>query len=164
MTAENDTITISPEVERDLEVLLTRYPPEHKEAALLPVLHRLQDEFNWLPRPAVDYAADLLGVSRAKAWGVATFYTMYRKEPVGKYLLQVCTNISCSLLGAAHIVEHIQSRLGIGVGDTTPDGRFTLIEVECLGSCGTAPVMQINNDYYESLTPERVDEILDSLE
>jgi NADH-quinone oxidoreductase E subunit len=94
---------------------------------------------------------------------VASFYTMFNRQPVGENLIQVCTNISCSLLGAEHIVEYLKDKLGIDVGETTPDNKFTLAIVECLGSCGTAPMMQINDTYYESLTEEKIDQILEEL-
>jgi NADH:ubiquinone oxidoreductase subunit E len=94
---------------------------------------------------------------------VATFYTMYNRKPVGKYHLQVCRNLSCSLMGAEHLIEHVAGRLGVRPGETTADGKFTLSTVECLGSCGTAPVMQVNDDYYEDLSEDKVDAILDGL-
>lgn len=138
-----------------------RYP--HPRSALMPALHIVQEELGWLPREALVQVADLLDLTPAEVLSVASFYTMYNRRPVGKYLIQVCTNVSCSLLGAEHLLEHISRKLGIGVGETTPDGLFTLVEVECLGSCGTAPVMQVNERYYEQLTAARVDEILDGL-
>lgn len=138
-----------------------RYP--HPRSALMPALHIVQEELGWLPEEAMVQVASLLGLTPAEVLSVASFYTMYNRRPVGKYLVQVCTNVSCSLLGAEHLLEHISRKLGIGVGETTPDGLFTLVEVECLGSCGTAPVMQVNERYYERLTAERVDEILDTL-
>lgn len=138
-----------------------RYP--HPRSALMPALRIVQEELGWLPGEAVVQVANLLGLTPAEVLSVASFYTMYNRRPVGKYLVQVCTNVSCSLLGAEHLLEHISRKLGIGVGETTPDGLFTLVEVECLGSCGTAPVMQVNERYYERLTAERVDEILDTL-
>ncbi|MGC8839152.1 MAG: NADH-quinone oxidoreductase subunit NuoE [Anaerolineae bacterium] len=138
-----------------------RYP--HPRSALMPALHIAQQELGWLPREALVQVADLLDLTPAEVLSVASFYTMYNRRPVGKYLIQVCTNVSCSLLGAEHLLEHISRKLGIGVGETTPDGLFTLVEVECLGSCGTAPVMQVNERYYEQLTAARVDEILDEL-
>ena len=107
---------------------------------------------------------EVMGLPATQVAAVATFYTMLNKEPVGRHLIQVCTNIACSLLGAEHLVEHIRTKLGIGVGETTPDGKFTLLEVECLGSCGTAPIMQIGDRYYEDLTEEKIDRILAELD
>lgn len=132
----------------------------NREAALIPVLYVAQDEFGWLSTEAMDLVAELLELPPPRVYGVATFYTMFNKEPVGKYHIQVCTNLSCSLLGADHVMEYISAKLGIAVGETTPDGRFTLSSVECLGSCGTAPMMQINDEYHENLTEGKIDVIL----
>ncbi len=134
-----------------------------KEAALIPVLYIAQDEFGWLSTETMDYVAGLLDLPPARVYGVATFYTMFNKQPVGRYHVQVCNNISCSLLGAEHVVEYISNKLGVKVGETTPDNKYTLSTVECLGSCGTAPMMQINDEYYENLTEEKIDRILDEL-
>ena len=141
--------------------LLTRYP--NREAAILPTLYLAQREFGHLSDEAILYVADLLGFTPARIYGVATFYTMYNKKPVGKYHLQVCRNLSCSLMGAEHLIEHVARKIGVRPGETTADGRFTLSTVECLGSCGTAPVMQVNDDYYENLTEESIDAILEGL-
>ncbi|KRT74102.1 MAG: NADH-quinone oxidoreductase subunit E, NADH-quinone oxidoreductase subunit E [Deltaproteobacteria bacterium CSP1-8] len=143
------------------ERMLARYPD--KEAAILPTLHLAQREFGHLSGEAIDYVATLLGFTPARIEGVATFYTMYNRKPVGKYHLQVCRNLSCSLMGAEHLIEHMSRKLGIKPGGTTADGTFTLSTVECLGSCGTAPVMQVNDDYHEDLTEESIDAILDGL-
>lgn len=152
---------LSDKVAEAIRQVQARYP--HPRSALMPALHIVQGELGWLPREALVQVADLLGLTPAEVLSVASFYTMYNRRPVGKYLIQVCTNVSCSLLGAEHLLEHISRKLGIGVGETTPDGLFTLVEVECLGSCGTAPVMQVNERYYEQLTAAKVDEILDGL-
>jgi NADH-quinone oxidoreductase E subunit len=141
--------------------VLTRYPT--KRAAILPTFWLAQQEFGYLSQEAMEYIATLLDLSPAYVGAVASFYTMFNKEPVGKFHVQVCTNLSCTLLGAEHIVECMEKKLGIGLGHTTPDKKFTLSEVECLGSCGTAPVAQINDDYYEKLTPEGVVRLIDEL-
>jgi NADH-quinone oxidoreductase subunit E len=141
--------------------VLTRYPT--KRAAILPTFWLAQQEFGYLSQEVMEYIAKLLDLSPAYVAAVASFYTMLNKEPVGKFHVQVCTNLSCTLLGAEHIVECIEKKLGIGLGQTTPDKQFTLNEVECLGSCGTAPVAQINDDYHENLTPEGVVRLLDEL-
>jgi NADH-quinone oxidoreductase subunit E len=141
--------------------MLARYPD--RQAAILPTLHLAQREFGSLSDGEISYVAELLGFTPAQIEGVATFYTMYNRKPVGKYHLQVCRNLSCSLMGAEHLIEHVSRKLGVAPGGTTADGRFTLSTVECLGSCGTAPVMQINDDYHENLTEESVDAILDRL-
>lgn len=141
--------------------LMERYPD--RRSALLQVLHAVQDEKGWLDMEAIKFIAKLFKLPPAEVYSVASFYTMFNLKPVGKYLIQVCTNISCLINGAEDIVKHIEEKLGIKVGETTSDGKFTLITVECLGSCGRAPAMMINKDYYENLTIEKVDEILDSL-
>jgi NADH-quinone oxidoreductase E subunit len=107
--------------------------------------------------------AEVMELPPTEVASVTSFYTMFNRQPVGENLIQVCTNISCSLLGAEHIVEYIKNKLGIDVGETTPDNKFTLVTVECLGSCGTAPMMQVNDTYYENLTEEKVDRILAEL-
>jgi NADH-quinone oxidoreductase subunit E len=151
----------SAEAKKQVDKLLSRYPT--KEAALLPVLHVAQKEFGYVSPDVEKFVAGVLELPPIKVHAVATFYTMYNKKPVGKYHVQVCTNIGCSLLGADHLVKYIEKKLGIRKGETTADGRFTLIEVECLGSCGTAPVMQVNDDYYENLTEQKIDAILDGM-
>jgi NADH-quinone oxidoreductase subunit E len=155
------SVAFSDAARAEFERLLTRYPD--REAVILPALHLVQREFGYVSDEAIVYIAGLLAVSPARIEGVATFYTMYNRKPVGKYHVQICRNISCSLLGAEHLIEHVAGKLGVKPGGTTPDGKFTLSQVECLGSCGTAPVMQVNDDYYENLTETSVDAILDRL-
>lgn len=142
----------------EFERLLSHYP--RKDAALLPALFLAQRECGYLSLEAMEYVAGLVGVSPARVYGVATFYTMFNKEPAGKYLIQVCMNLPCALRGAEEVFEYISEKLKIRAGETTPDGLFTLLKVECLGACGNAPMMQINDEYYEDLTPAKVDEIL----
>jgi NADH-quinone oxidoreductase E subunit len=144
---------------REFERILSRYPD--REAAILPTLYLWQREFGNVSDEGIVRIAELLGLSPARIEGVATFYTMYNRKPVGRYHVQVCRNLSCSLMGAERLIEHLTEKLGVKPGDTTPDGRFTLSTVECLGSCGTAPVMQVNDDYYENLTGDAIDAILD---
>jgi NADH-quinone oxidoreductase subunit E len=146
---------------REFGRLLTRYPD--KEAVILPALHIAQKEQGYVSDEAIVHIAELLSTSPARIEGVATFYTMYNRKPVGKYHVQICRNISCSLLGAEHLIAHVSRKLGVKPGETTPDGKFTLTKVECLGSCGTAPVMQVNDDYHENLNEARIDAILDNL-
>ena len=141
--------------------MLARYPD--RQAAILPTLHLAQREFGFLSPETISYVAALLGFTPAQIEGVATFYTMYHRKPVGKYHLQVCRNLSCSLMGAEHLIEHMSRKLGIKPGGTTADGTFTLSTVECLGSCGTAAVMPVHDDYHEDLTEESIDAILDGL-
>lgn len=144
-----------------IESLMKRYPDTR--SALLQVLHVVQDEKGYLNYEAIRWIAQLFKLPPAEVYSVASFYTMYNLKPVGKYLIQVCTNISCHINKADEIVSFIERKLGIKVGETTADGKFTLITVECLGSCGKAPAMMINKDYYEELTVEKVERILDGL-
>jgi len=155
------SVVFSDTAKAEFERLLARYPD--KEAVILPALHLAQKEFGFVSDEAIVYVAGLLGLSPAQINGVATFYTMFNRKPVGKYHVQICRNIACSLLGAEHLIEHVTKKLGVKPGGTTPDGKFTLSLAECLGSCGTAPVMQINDDYYENLTEASIDAILDQL-
>jgi NADH-quinone oxidoreductase E subunit len=154
-------VEFSPAAKAKFEAILLRYPI--KRAAIMPTLWLAQEEFGWLSEEVLEYVARLLDLSPAFTAGVASFYTMYYKRPVGKHHVQVCTNLSCALVGADDIVDCLRKRLGIDVGQTTADGRFTLSMVECLASCGTAPMMQVNDDYCENLTPERTLEIVDRL-
>ncbi|MGE5189101.1 MAG: NADH-quinone oxidoreductase subunit NuoE [Gemmatimonadota bacterium] len=151
----------SEETRRELDRIVARYPD--REAAILPALYLAQREFGHVSDEAIAYLAGLIGVTPARVEGVATFYTMYNRKPVGKYHVQICRNLSCSLMGAEHLIERVSKKLGIRPGETTADGRFTLSKVECLGSCGTAPVMQVNDDYYENLTADSIERILDGL-
>lgn len=150
------------EVREQLDELLVDYP--NPQSAVVPALHLAQEDRGYLSPETVAEIAEYFNLTPADIESVASFYTMLKKRPTGKHLLQVCTNISCSLMGARHIVEHISQRLEVSEGETTADGKFTLMTVECLGTCGTAPVMQVNNTFYENLTPEKVDELLASLE
>ena len=152
----------SEETRKKFKQTLLRYP--QKEAALLPTLYLAQEEFGHLSPEVIQYVAELMEIPSPRVYGVATFYTMFNKEPVGKYHIQVCNNISCSLRGADQLVEHLKEKLKIEVGETTPDNKFTLSAVECLGFCDKSPAMQINDDYYPDLTQEKIDEILEKLE
>ena len=154
-------VEFSPETLKKFEEMVSRYPK--KEAAMLPVLNLAQQEFGYLGAEAIAYVARLMGQSPARVHGVVSFYTMYNMKPIGRHHIQVCRTLPCALGGAEHITEFIKRKLGIEIGQTTTDGRFTLSEVECLASCGTAPMMQINDNYYESLNEEKVTEILESL-
>ena len=154
-------MTLSKEHLAHFEELKTKYPT--LKSLTLPLLWMIQEEQGWISPEAMTYAAGLLNLPVRHIYGVVTFYTMFNTKPVGKYHLQVCTNISCKLLGSGEIAGHICKKLGIKTGETTPDKRFTLNEVECLGSCGTAPMMQVNDDYAENLTPAAVDKLLSSL-
>jgi len=154
-------LEFSPQSKQRVDQVLSRYP--NKQAALLPVLHVAQDEFGHLPDDAIELVARTVGVSPAHVFGVVTFYTMFHREKHGRNELMVCTNISCMLRGAYDILHHIENRLGIKPGETTPDGAFTLIEEECLAACANAPMMICGTEYFLDLTPQKVDTILDDL-
>ena len=157
----NDNLAFKNETLQEVEKIREKYPLVN--SAILPVLYLAQKEFGYISEEVISYLAELLGVAPTRIKETATFYTMYNKKQVGEYLIQVCHNLTCTMMGAESLVEHIKEKLGITVGETTSDGKFSLIEVECLGACGTAPVMQINDDYHESLTSEKVDSILEEL-
>lgn len=147
--------------EKKADALIARYP--HPRGAVMPLLHMVQETFGYVPPEGEAWVAAKLGLTPAFVHGVTTFYTMYRTSECGKYLIQLCTTVSCMLRGSDSVLEHIKDKLGIVEGETTADGLFTLVTVECLGSCGTAPMMQVNDDYYEDLDIARVDAILDAL-
>ncbi|KAG8519738.1 NADH dehydrogenase [ubiquinone] flavoprotein 2, mitochondrial [Galemys pyrenaicus] len=165
-TPENNPDTpfdFTPENYKRIEAIVKNYPEGHKAAAVLPVLDLAQRQNGWLPISAMNKVAEVLQVPPMRVYEVATFYTMYNRKPVGKYHIQVCTTTPCMLRNSDSILEAIQKKLGIKVGETTPDKLFTLIEVECLGACVNAPMVQINDNYYEDLTPKDIEEIIDEL-
>jgi NADH-quinone oxidoreductase subunit E len=144
--------------------IIRRYPEGKQKSALLPVLHLAQAEFDgWLSPEAMDYVAGLLNIKPIEVYEVASFYSMYNMEPVGKCLIEVCQTGPCWLRGSDDIVAHLESKLKIKAGETTPDGMFTLKTVECLGSCGTAPMLQCGSKYHENLTTDKVDDLLETL-
>jgi NADH-quinone oxidoreductase subunit E len=130
---------------------------------MLPVLHVVQDTLGHLPPAAMLQVAEKLSVAPTAVAEVATFYSMLRLQPCGRYQIDVCTNVSCSLCGAEQILEHLEKKLGVSVGETSADGKFTLREVECLASCGTGPALQVNEDFHERLTPQKLDALIESL-
>lgn len=144
-----------------IEQLRPRYPTN--QALLLPALHLAQNELGWISDATMDEVAAAIDIPPPVVREVVTFYTMYNLKPVGRYHLQFCTNISCALRGAEDLLEHCEKKLGIQVGETTSDRRFTLSETECLGACGTAPCVQINDDYYENLSIDQFNRILSEL-
>lgn len=144
-----------------IEELKKRY--QHPQSVVLEALWMWQEQYGWISKEGMEYVAKLLGIPAHHVYGVVTFYTMFNKEPVGKYKLEVCTNVSCMLRNAEKILKHIENRLGIKVGETTPDRRFTLVEAECLGACGGAPMLQCGDEYYENLDEAKVDRILQEL-
>lgn len=141
--------------------IVSRYPA--KRAATLPLLWKAQRKFGWLSLDVIRLVAETVGSPPSEVLAVASFYTMFKKEPTGKYLIQVCHTLSCQLGGSERVVSHLKKALGIHEGETTKDGLFTLMRVECLASCGSAPMMQINDDFYERLSPEKLDAILAAL-
>ncbi len=152
---------LSEATHQKIDALIRKYP--YPRSALIPGLWLAQQEAGYLSPEAIRDVAEIFKLPPNEVYEVASFYTMLYKKPVGKYVIQVCTNISCLLCNCEEIMAHLEKRLGIRPGETTSDQRFTLMEAECLASCGTAPVAQINEDYYESLTPEKMDRILDSM-
>jgi len=165
MSAENqDTFAFSAESLKQAEAILAKYPEGRAASAVMPLLMLAQRQNdNWLPRAAMDTVADMVGLARMRVYEVATFYTMYNLKPVGKNFVQVCTNISCLIKGSDDVFKVCKKKLGIENGETSPDGNFTLLEVECLGACVNAPMMQINDDYYEDLTAQSTEAVLDAL-
>lgn len=153
-------IAFDEERERRFEDTLAKYPKS--EAALLPALWLAQEQFGYLPDEVVEYVARRVGVSSVRAFAVVEFYTMLKREPTGRFHLQLCRNLSCSLLGSESLEKRIEEKLGIVPGGKTSDGTFSLELVECLGSCGTAPVMRINDTYYENLDLARLDRIIEA--
>ena len=152
----------SEEAKQQLDNIVKKYPT--KKAALLPALWLAQEQYGgWLPPEAMREVAGYLELPNAEVEGVATFYTMYNKAPTGKYHLEVCHNIACMVVGADALIEHMAHKLGIEKGETTPDRKFTLAGAECLGACANAPCMMIGPKYYENVTPEAADKIIDEL-
>lgn len=152
----------SNQTRKKIEEILSRYP--QKEAAILPILHLAQREFGSISEEEEKLVAGILGIKPIKVKEVVSFYTMINRKPVGKYHIQVCSNLSCTLMGAEKLIEYLTEKLGIRPGETTPDQRFTLTTVECLGACEQAPSMMINFEYYGDLNRKKIDEILDKLE
>jgi NADH-quinone oxidoreductase subunit E len=143
------------------EKYFPRYPT--KRAVLLPALHYVQHQYNWLPTQALQEIAEFLELAPAEVLDTASFYEEYWLKPKGKYLLQVCRSLSCEICDSRKLTDHLINKLGIDVGETTADGRFTLVELECLGACGTAPVALVNEALYEELTVEKLQQIIDAL-
>jgi NADH-quinone oxidoreductase E subunit len=143
---------------------IAKYPPGRQASAVLPLLWIAQEQSGgWLPRAAMDHVAEILGMAPIRVYEVATFYTMFNLRPVGRYLLQACTTTPCWLRGSDAVVEACERKLGIGIGGTTPDGLFTLVEVECLGACVNAPILQVNDDFYEDLDGPATEALIDAL-
>lgn len=144
--------------------IIKKYPKGKEKSAIMPLLYLAQEQNNnWIPITAMDHIAEILGVPKMNVYEVANFYTMYHKELVGTYVIQVCRTTPCWLSGSDEILNGCKQELGIDIGETTPDNKFTLIEIECLGACTAAPMCQINNDYHENLNKEKIVDIINNL-
>ena len=149
------------EVLQRAKELIALYP--HPRSALIPLCHLAQEQDGWLTPEAIEEIAQLLDISPAEVAGTASFYDMFHRKPVGRYLISVCTNIACMLSGGRELLQHVSQRLGVAVGGTTADGMFTLEEAECLADCGSAPVVQVNHRFFSAMTPDRVDQLVEDL-
>ncbi len=157
-------IQFSQENLEKVKQIIARYPEGKHKSALIPVLHLAQEHFGgWLDVPVLDYVAELLQLQPIEVYEVATFYTMFNLKPVGKYVFEICQTGPCMLRGADEIIGYVKEKLGINVGETTPDGLFTLKVAECLGACGYAPMMQLGKHYKEFLTKEKIDHLIEEL-
>jgi NADH-quinone oxidoreductase subunit E len=152
---------ISETKRQKFDALVALYP--EKRSALIPILHEVQAEVGYLSPEAVEWVAGYLGLSPADVMSVASFYDMLSLEPVGRHLIYVCQNLTCTLLGAEKLIRRLESKLGVRMGETTPDGKITLKRMECLASCGTAPSIQVDGVYHHQVTPEKLDALLDEL-
>lgn len=152
---------LSPQNVERARAIIARYPKAR--SATIPLLHVAQEQDGHITHDAVEHIGELVGATAAEVQGVATFYEMFKHHPVGRYLIGVCTNLSCMILGADELLEHAESSLGIRTGSTTADGLFTIEEMQCLAACGGAPCLQVNYRYFENVTPERFDRIVDDL-
>ena len=159
--SELKEVRFSAESKDLIQNLIKRYPEGKQKSVLIPALHIAQAEYDgWLSVPVMDKIAEILNIKPIEVYEVASFYSMFNLNPVGKCLIEVCRTSSCWLRGANDVVAHIEKRIGIKDGETTPDGKFTIKTVECLGSCGTAPMLQIGEQFFENLTLEKVDELI----
>jgi NADH-quinone oxidoreductase E subunit len=153
----------APHIIEEMRIHVAKYPADRSRSALIPLLMLVQRERGWVDNPGVNFLAKFLGLEVTDIWETATFYSMFNLRPVGRHHIQICKTLSCRIMGEPDITEHICSKIGIHPGETSADGKYTVTMVECLGSCGTAPMMQIGFDYYEDLTEAKVDQILESL-
>lgn len=164
-TPEQKTDLLNAHVVEEIERWLKKYPDEHRQSAVLGALRAAQHEEGYLSKDIMDAVAEYIGMPEIAVYEVASFYSMFSLKPVGKHEISVCNNISCMLRGAEEIVDHLENKLGIKLGESTPDGKFYLKkEEECLAACAGGPMMQVNHVYYEDLSIEKVDEILDKLD
>jgi NADH-quinone oxidoreductase subunit E len=156
-------MTFSPELEAKFDKLLRSYPPGRQRSAMVPMLLFAQDEVGSVTRELVEEVAKRVGVQALQVDEVVTYYSMLHRKPLGKHHIQICTNISCLLTGGEELWKHACTKLGIGHKEVTPDGRISLEEVECIGACSWAPALQVNYDFHHQVTPEKLDQLLDSL-
>ena len=162
--AQPTSFVFTPENLKKAQAHIAKYPAGRQASAVLPLLDLAQRQHdNWLPRAAMDTVADMLGMPRIRVYEVATFYTMFNLKPVGKHFFQICTTTPCWLRGSDEVVAACKKKLGIGIGETTADGKFTLREVECLGACVNAPIIQVNDDFYEDLDGPSTERLIDAL-
>lgn len=162
--APNVTVTLPPHIRAHIDAWLLRYPPEQKRSGVFEALRVVQEENEgWLSVPLLDAVAKYLDMPYIAVYEIATFYTLFRLQPHGKYVIELCTNVSCLLNGAEELLQHLKTKLGVNLNEITADGLFTIKEVECLGACVAAPVCQIGKDYHESLTRDKLDELIATL-
>ena len=160
-SAVSDAVAFDADAEKRFARIVGKYP--NPRAALLPVLHLAQEEFGYLSVEVMEYVAERLELPPSKVLQVATFYTMYFKRPHGRFHIEVCTSVPCCMMGGYDVMRHLEKRLGIKPGEVSEDGRFSYAEAECLAACGRAPLLQVNSEYHEFLTPEAIDALIDSL-
>lgn len=162
--ADKEIYQLSAPLRQEIDIWLAKFPADQRQSAVLQALRIVQDQEGWLSTAMMDAVAEYIVMPKIAVYEVASFYTMYSLKPCGKNKISLCTNVSCMLCGSAEIADHLKRKLGIEFGETTADGKFSLYEVECLAACRNAPAMQVNKDYHENLTPEKVDQLLESLE
>lgn len=146
---------------KEIDQWIAKYPENEKQSAVMRALMIIQEEQQYLTEAAMDAVAEYLNMPSIAVYEVASFYSMYERAPRGRHIINVCTNISCQLSGSSKVVKHLEKKLGVCLGETTADGRYTLRSVECLAACVNAPMMQVDKDYHENLTPEKIDEVLE---
>jgi NADH-quinone oxidoreductase subunit E len=164
MAPDVTSFAFTPEYQEKVDQVRRRYPADRQQSAVLPLLHLAQEQHGgWLPRAAMDHVADVLGMPRMRVYEVATFYDMYNTAPVGRTQVRICTTTPCWLCGSDEVVRACRDTLGIDIGESTPDGRFFLREFECLGACANAPILWVDDDFYEDLDYERTKAVLETL-
>ena len=160
----SEAMTLTDNLRAQIDKELAKYPADRKQSAVMAALRIAQEEYRWVSKEIMQEIADYLEMPAIHVYEVATFYSMYEHKDVGRHMISVCTNISCKLCGSNDVLKYLREKIGIGPGETTADGRITIKEVECLGACGGAPMMQVNKDYHENLTTESIDRILKGLD